>query len=115
LSASQGFINQVYQGMLHRNADSGGLASWEAHLNQGMSGAQVVAAILASPEGLVNQVTDMYAKILHRLPDPSGLNTFTTFLAQGNTLTQLEATPRGSQEYFMVHGAGSPDGFLEAV
>jgi len=115
MNASQAFINKVFEDMLHRNADSGGLASWEAHLNQGMSGTQVVAAILASPEGLVNQVTGVYAKVLHRLPDPSGLNTFTTFLARGGTLTQLEATLLGSQEYFVVHGAGSADGFLEAV
>jgi len=115
MDANQAFINKVYQDMLHRNADSSGLASWEAHLNQGMSQTQVMAAILASPEVLVNQVNDVYTKVLHRLPDPSGLNTFTTFLAQGGTLTQLEATLLGSQEYFVIHGAGSSDGFLEAI
>jgi hypothetical protein len=114
-SSDPAFINAVYQDLLHRNADPGGLASWEAHMNQGMSQTQMAAAILASPEGLVNQVRDMYAKVLHRLPDSSGLNTFTTFLAGGGSLTQLEATLLGSQEYFVIHGAGSAAGFLEAV
>jgi hypothetical protein len=115
MNPSQAFVNKVYQDMLHRNADSTGLASWEAHLNQGMSPTQVVAGIQTSPEGLMNQVTDMYAKVLHRLPDPSGLHTFTTFLAQGGTLTQFEETLLGSQEYFVIHGAGSADGYLQAV
>jgi hypothetical protein len=114
-SSDPAFINAVYQDLLHRTADPDGLASWEVHMSQGMSQTQVVAAILASPEGLVNQVRDVYAKVLHRLPDPSGLDTFTTFLAEGGTLTQLEATLLGSQEYFVIHGAGSSAGFLEAV
>src|SRR5262249_30746999 len=60
-------------------------------------------------------VTDVYAKVLHRLPDPSGLHTFTTFLAQGGTLTELEGILLGSEEYFVIHGASSRDGFLQAV
>ncbi|HLJ93193.1 MAG TPA: DUF4214 domain-containing protein [Gemmataceae bacterium] len=115
MNANQTFIDKVYHDMLHRNAEPGGLASWEAHLDQGMSRPQVVTAILATPEGLLNQVTDMYTKVLHRLPDPSGLQTFTTFLAQGGTPTQLEASLLGSQEYFVVHGADSTDGFLQAL
>jgi hypothetical protein len=115
LNGDQAFIHKVYQDVLHRTADADGLASWEGHLNQGMSRTQVVAAIMASPEGLVNQVTDVYANVLHRLPDPSGLHTFTTFLAQGGTHTELEGILLGSQEYFVIHGASSRDGFLQAV
>jgi hypothetical protein len=109
------FINKVYQDMLHRRADPTGLASWQAQLNQGISRAQVAAAIMTSPEGLTSQVTDLYTRLLHRPPDPSGLTTFTTFLAQGGTLMQLEAILLGSQEYFAVRGGSSTDGFVQAV
>jgi hypothetical protein len=115
MTDSEAFLNKVYRDMLHRQADSAGLASWEAQLHQGVSRAQVVAAIMASPEGLVNQVADLYGQVLHRLPDPSGLKTYTTFLAQGGTLTQLETLLIGSQEYFVVRGSNSTDGFLKAV
>jgi hypothetical protein len=112
---NEAFLNKVYQDLLHRRVDAGGLASWEANLNQGMSRTQVVAAILASAEGLVNQVTDLYTKVLHRLPDTSGLQTFTTLLAQGGTPTQVEAILLGSQEYFAVRGGSTTDGFLQAI
>src|SRR5262249_30246154 len=35
LNENRAFINKVYQDTLHRAADAGGLANWEAQLNQG--------------------------------------------------------------------------------
>src|SRR5262249_58219015 len=102
MTDTEASLNKVYQDMLPRRAEPAGLAAWEAHLNQGLSRAQVVEAIMATPEGLVNQVTDLYRNVLHRLPDPSGVQTYTTFLAQGGTLTHLQALLLGSQEYFLV-------------
>jgi hypothetical protein len=43
MNANQGFINQVYQEVLHRIAGPVGLASLEEHFNQGMSQTQVAA------------------------------------------------------------------------
>ena len=115
LNDNQAFINKVYQDILHRAADAGGLANWEAQLNQGMTRTQVATAIMMSQEGLESQVTDLYTQLLHRQPDQAGLDTFTTFLAQGGTLTDVEAALIGSQEYFTVRGGGTTAGFLQAV
>jgi hypothetical protein len=115
LNDNRAFVNKVYQDILHRAADPGGLASWEAQLSQGMTRTQVAEAIMTSPEGLASQVTDLYSRILHRLPDAAGLDNFTKSLAQGSTLTEVEAALIGSQEYFTVRGGGTTDGFLQAL
>jgi hypothetical protein len=115
LNDDQAFITKVYQDMLHRRVDPQGLASWDGQLNQGMTRAQAAQAIMMSPEGLASQVTDLYIKTLHRLPDASGLNTYTTMLAQGGNLTEVEAALIGSQEYFVVRGGGTLNGFLQAA
>jgi hypothetical protein len=112
---NQGFLNKVYQDVLHRQADPSGLASWGNLLDQGMTSTEVAAAIETSPESQAKQVTDLYNRILHRLPDPDGLNAFVTFLAQGGTLTQAEAIMMGSPEYVASLGGGTDAGFLTAV
>jgi hypothetical protein len=115
LNNNRAFINKVYQDMLHRAADAGGLANWEAQLNQGVTRTQVAQAIMMSEEGLASQVTDLYSQILHRLPDAAGLATYTKFLAQGGNLTDVEAALIGSQEYLTVRGGGTIEGFLQEV
>jgi hypothetical protein len=112
---NQAFLSKVYQDVLHRQVDPSGLASWGNHLNEGMTRTAVAAAILASPERLTNQVTDLYQQMLHRLPDTAGQNAFVAFLAQGGSLTQAETIMMTSPEYLADMGAGTDAGFLTAV
>ena len=44
-TANERFVAQVYQSLLQRQPDAGGLAAWTAALNQGINRAQVALAI----------------------------------------------------------------------
>ncbi len=51
------FVQALYQTVLHRNADAGGLANWTAQLNAGASRAVVVAGIGDSTENRLDTAT----------------------------------------------------------
>jgi hypothetical protein len=110
------FIAQVYQDLLGRAADPGGLAYWSGQLNQGaLTRSQVALAIENSLEYQTAEVEGVYSRYLHRTADPGGLAGWTAFLQAGGTLQQLEAQIAGSGEYFQVRGGGTNDGFLDAL
>jgi hypothetical protein len=71
------YVNQVYETVLKRPADAGGLAFWQGLLTQGMSRNQVIQMIAGSPEYRTRAVDDLYSSVLGRLPDPAGLQVFT--------------------------------------
>jgi Bacterial Ig-like domain (group 3)/FG-GAP-like repeat/Domain of unknown function (DUF4214)/FG-GAP repeat len=110
---NQRFVAQMYQDLLGRTADPGGLAHWSVLLDLGTSPADIVRGITASLEYRTNQVQDLYHRLLHRDADSSGLAFFTAFLAIG-TVEQAAAMVAGSPEYFQAHG-GSTDEFLNAL
>src|SRR5947209_8234349 len=70
---SQTFVNQVYQDLLGRAADPGGLAFWSAMVDQGISRPQVVAQIQSSVEYHTVEIERLYNRILGRAADPIGL------------------------------------------
>src|SRR5262249_13976158 len=84
--ANARFVDQVYQDLLNRQADPAGLAAWIAQLDQGLTRAQVVAAIENSPEFQTLTVQKAYQQFLHRAADPAGLMTWVNFLQQGHTV-----------------------------
>ena len=106
------FVTNLYADLLGRAPDAGGLASWTAQLNLGVSRSQVVLGFEASPEyhGIV--VAQFYNNLFHRNVDPLGLNSWTAFLAAGGSVEQLEANLLGSAEYFGLHGNNNT-GFLQ--
>jgi hypothetical protein len=109
------FVAQLYNDLLHRQADPGGLAAWSDFLNNGGSRTQVVLGIESSPEYLGDQVDAVYSQLLHRSADPAGRNAFVNFLENGGTIEQMEAMVAGSPEYFQVRSGGTNDGFLDAL
>jgi streptogramin lyase len=115
-STNQGFVMELYQDLLHRQADPGGLSHWTVALNQGqLTRAQVVQHFLASPEYQTRVVQDLYHMLLRRAADAGGLSIWTNFLAQGGTAEQVEAQLLSSPEYFGRRGGGTTNGFLAAV
>jgi PKD repeat protein len=113
---SQLYLAQLYNDLLHRTADAGGLAQFTTALENGTATRQqVVQAILGSSEYQSDVVQNWYNLLLHRPADPTGLTGFTTFLAQGGTEQQIAALLAGSNEYFTVRGGGTNDGFLTAL
>ncbi len=110
---NQGFVNQVYQDLLHRPAEPAGLAAWSGALDQGwLTRSQVALLIEASPESRGDQVQALYQQYLHRAADPTGLAGFTGFLLHGGTVEQVAALLAGSAEYFQRAG-GTTGGFVQ--
>ncbi len=115
MNSTEGFVAKVYNDLLHRPADSAGLAFWTGLLNHGTTRLQVVSAIEASAEHRAVQVRDLYTQLLHRAVDPAGMTFFTGVLAGGATVEQAAAMIAGSQEYFQARGGSTANGFLTAL
>jgi virginiamycin B lyase len=112
---NQRFVEQLYRDLLHRDADTNGLAYFSTILDMGLvSRSQVILAISTSLEARVNQVEALYQKVLHRFADPGGLTTYVLLLNGGMSTTQVEAILLGSPEYQALHSGGSA-GFLNGV
>jgi Ca2+-binding RTX toxin-like protein len=120
LGADQGdansrFVDQLYEDLLGRPADGGGLAGWLAALAQGITRAQVAFAIENSPEYLTDVVQKAFQQFLHRVGDPAGVAGWVNFLQAGHTIEQMEVGIVGSAEYFQVRGGGTNAGFVSAL
>jgi hypothetical protein len=70
---NQGFVEALYQDVLGRTADAGGLANDLAALSFGASRQQVALGLLASPEEARDVVEQAYQTYLGRPADPAGL------------------------------------------
>jgi uncharacterized protein (TIGR03118 family) len=113
--ANARFVDQVYQDLLNRQAEPGGLAFWTSQIDQGMTRTQVVAGIESSTEFRSNEVQNAYQKFLHRNAEQAGVNFWVSFLQQGHTVEQMEAGIVGSAEYMQNRGGGTNNGFLTAL
>jgi len=113
-SANQVFVENVYEVLLNRTADAGGLAAWTNLLNNGTTPTAVVLAIEGSTEYRIDEVQTLYQRYLHRQADPGGLNFWVNGLAHGSTIEQIAAGIAGSSEYFQLHG-GNNLAFLDAL
>src|SRR5260370_668311 len=87
-AANQDLVAQMYQDLLQRPADAGGLANWTAALDHGASAARVALDLAQSQEARALQVQSLYKQFLHRGADSAGLAGFTQSLASGQTLEQ---------------------------
>ena len=99
------FVSLVYQNVLKRAPDSGGLTYWTGLLNAGkLDRTGIMAAFIASPEFSNGVSARAYANLLYmgflrRTPDSSGLQYWTTFLTQPNSLSTAIAAFITSPEY----------------
>jgi hypothetical protein len=109
------FLGRAYQDLLLRNTEPDGLAAWSRLLDQGISRADVVAAIANSSEHQTRVVGELYRQFLERSPDPTGLNSFVRFLTSGGTVRAARAALLGSPEYLEKRGGGTTDGFLQSL
>jgi Ca2+-binding RTX toxin-like protein len=125
-----GFVTLLYNNVLHRAPDAGGLANWVGFLTSGaMTRAQVVLgfsesaediAALAAPvqQGLwvgdpsAAQVARLYDTVLAREPDSGGLANWTHMLETGTSLQTVANGFVGSQEFQSVYGTLDNNGFV---
>ncbi len=108
----EGAVTQLYQDLLHRLPDAGGLTYWAGRLDAGADTQAVAAAITHGNEFHRGKVDGVYQRLLNRTADEGGRAFFASALDHGQTVPQVETAVAASPEYAAHNGAG---GFLDAL
>jgi uncharacterized delta-60 repeat protein len=108
------FIDKLYEQLLGREPDAGGLTFFTGLLNQGVSRFQVSLSIEQSQEYRTNAVEFLYEQLLGRRADAAGLNSFLKALGSGHFIEDVRVAILGSAEYYARAG-GTANGFLTAL
>ena len=100
------YVKQLYNGLLGREPDDGGLTSFVDRLyNQNVSAGVVAESILGSPEFKGRQLTNeqyidvLYLGLLGRNADPEGKANFLSLMACGQSRAWVYLQFLGSPEY----------------
>ncbi len=109
----QATVTQLYQDLLHRLPDAGGLAFWTNQLDAGANTGAVAAALTHSGEFHRGEVDGVYQRLLNRAADEGGRAFFASALDNGQSVQQVESAVASSPEYAQAHGGAS--GFLDAL
>jgi hypothetical protein len=135
-------ISGLYQSVLGRAPDAGGLAYWQQQLANGVPLATIQQQFQASPEANKNTVaptastntstasdpiSGLYQSVLGRAPDASGLAYWNQQLASGKSIQDIKAALQASPEaatnkaanpYGVIGGnqfAGSTNPYIQAA
>jgi Domain of unknown function (DUF4214) len=73
-ASAAGWIDALYEDVLGRAADPGGLSHWTAVLAQTADLLMIAENLIASPEANQRQVQNDYSNLLARAPDQQGLD-----------------------------------------
>ncbi|WP_104197172.1 S8 family serine peptidase [Cryobacterium sp. M15] len=109
-------IYAVYDDVLGRTPDAGGLQAWRySLLEQGWPVVQVANSVLNSDEYLVSQIKLAYRTVLHREYDQAGLNDWLNRIHIGTaTVDEVQMTFMKSLEYYERAGS-TPSGFTNVL
>lgn len=99
-TANQKFVDFLFQKVLTRTADSGGLTGFTNALTGGTSPMTVASVIINSQEAQSLLVKGFYQQLLKRQADTAGLNNFTQALLTGARDEAVIASLASSGEYF---------------
>ncbi len=108
------WLRAMYQDLLQRTADQGGIDYWTHRVTTDMSAHQVATAFATSDEWLGVVVDDLYQDILGRSPDPGGRAFWIARLQAGVPAPQVVASFFASDEYFESVGGTNPT-FIDAL
>ena len=130
----EGFVELLYQNVLGRAADAGGLANWTGQLADGTSRAEVVLGFSQSAEftdstaaearafanassqaGWGDDVYRVYQATLDRAPDITGFSNWSGQLAGGRALDAVINGFVDSAEFQATYGALDDEGFVELL
>jgi Ca2+-binding RTX toxin-like protein len=127
---NNGFVNLLYNNVLHRPPDAQGLAGWVSALNSGQdTRAQVVLDFSESQEDIgdsaaavqkglwigdtaAGEAARIYDTVFGRLPDASGLITWTHSLESGTSLQTAAADFVASAEFQSKYGSLNDNDFV---
>jgi hypothetical protein len=109
-------VGGIYQDVLQRNVDPGGLDYWSGQLAHGVARTVVAAQLIHSDEYYGNViVVPAYSRYLGRTPDAAGTAFWVDQLARhGLTDEQLEASFIGSPEFYQ-HAGGTDQRWVDAM
>lgn len=113
-NSSASWVNSLYQILLGRSADAGGLNTWLNALQQGWTPYQVAYAVAASGERGSIQIAAYYQQYLGRSADSAGLASWVSSFQRGMSFEAIAAAFVCSPEYYARCG-GSPSTWLTAV
>jgi hypothetical protein len=119
VSATSRFVTQVYQDLLGRSPDTGGLSYWSGLIDSGQPRYPVAVSLTSSTEYRGDEVQALYTKYLHRSTDGTtssgGEGFWVDFIAHGATFEQLGESLIGSDEYYYNRGGGSPTSYVNTL
>jgi hypothetical protein len=127
-----GYITLLYQNVLDRNPDPGGLAAWQGGLRGGLSRADVLVGFSESPENIEKTrdaidhglwlrddpaaiIARLYDTVLDRLPDGPGLSAWKGGLQSGMTLQQVADGFTNSPEFQTQYGSLDDTEFISQL
>ena len=97
---ANGFLQALYQDVLHRDIDAGGAAYWSHALASGTSRQQVANALLHSAEAETSTVRNLYTQYLRRAGDDGGVDYFVSLMQHGARPEDVAMQMVASDEYF---------------
>lgn len=109
---NQQFVTLLYNNVLHRAPDAGGLSGWTGSLNAGASRESVVIGFSESAEFRVasdvrehsGQIFRLYDTTFNRLPDNGGFNGWMDSRYGGTDLKAIATLFMNSQEFTNTYG-----------
>jgi len=105
--ANTAYVRGLYQTILDRPAEPGGLANWVLDLRSGqMTPAQVATAIFNSQEHRQDEVDSYYEQFLGRAADPGSAH-WVDMLENGGTEQQVIEGIMTSPEYTAAHASNA--------
>ncbi|WP_372594280.1 DUF4214 domain-containing protein [Actinotalea sp.] len=112
---SNAVVKAMYEDLLGRAPDSGGLQSWSAMLAGGADGAALVRALTSSEEYIRLSITRAYQEVLGRAPESSGMAYWYERITSGTaTVDDVKRRFYDSDEYFNRSG-GTPEGYTDLL
>jgi acid phosphatase len=107
--SGQRYVTQVYQDLLGRSPDAGGLSYWSALIDAGQPRYPIALSLTSSTEYVGDAVQAQYSRYLRRPVDGTtssgGEGFWVGYIAHGATYEQLAESLIASDEYFNVRAA----------
>jgi virginiamycin B lyase len=100
-----GFVTSLYQTVLERAPDPGGLSFWLQQLRAGATHDQLAQAFWVSAEHRGLEVDQFYSTFLHRAADAAGRQAWVNDMLAGATEDDVAIAFLTSQEYTASHAA----------
>lgn len=97
-------VKALYQDVLGRSVDPGGLVTWTEYITRTRDTAGLVRGIASSRERMQKLVTAQYQTALGRNPDPTGLAHWVAYLESGRGVYDLQVGIYSSAEAFQKLG-----------